>query len=285
VTAAQVSTYRGISTAGARTWDMTISHIECSSLTLPPTGCTKYFWSTTGLAILTNYNFATGGPTVGQIHLAQQHERMCVRRERSKCVGCFSATAAGSFDITMAREGEAKNFTAPNGCCGYLVKTTATAPAIDAAIVERNGYGAADNGQFGWDCVIIPGAYTLTNTDAAYEVDATQDVILMQQIIANTPTANHMNVPSGPQICGGGAGIGPGVILLESMTNADAGGAAMDEGYANSLSVCTRNVPFVLEFMSDDIEGQGSTATDSEFTIVTQAYNQGFHISMGQLDC
>merc|ERR1712080_101767 len=96
---------------------------------------------------------------------------------------------------------------------------------------------------------------------------------------------NHMNVPSGPQICGGGAGIGPGVILLESMTNADAGGAAMDEGYANSLSVCTRNVPFVLEFMSDDIEGQGSTATDSEFTIVTQAYNQGFHISMGQLDC
>lgn len=284
VTAAtQVTTSRGMGTVGLRTWDITISHIECTSITLPPTGCTKYFWSTTGLAILSNYNFASGTDSVNAIHLAQQHERFCVRRERGKCVGCFSAVAAGTFDITMAREGENKHFTAANGCCGYLTKTTATAPVIGAANIHLNGYGAADNGQFGWDCVIIPGAFTLVA--AADAVDATQDVTLMQQVIANTPTAIHMNVPQGPQICGAGAGIGPGVIIMSSMTNTDAGGAAMDEGYANSLSVCTRNVPFVLEFMSDDIEGQGNTATDSEYTIATQAYNQGFLIALGQLDC
>lgn len=285
VTAAtQVTTYRGISTAGARTWDMTISHIECSSLTLPPTGCTKYFWSTTGLAILTNYNFATGGPTVGQIHLAQQHERLCVRRERSKCVGCFSAVGDGTFDISMAKEGEAKNFSAANGCCGYLTKSVATAPETTAIEVEQAGWGKADNGQFGWDCVIIPGAFMLTNA-ADGTVDATQDVILMQQSIGQTPTTAHMNVPQGPQICGAGKGIGPGVALLSYMTNTNAQGANLDEGYNASLSVCTRNVPFVLEFMTDDIEGQGATATDSEFTIVTQAYNQGFQIALGQLDC
>lgn len=280
----QLTTSRGVASVATRAWDITISHIECTSQTLPPAGCTKYFWSASGLAILTNYNWSATVAT-GNIHLAQQHERFCVRRERGKCVGCFAAVAAGDFAITHANEAALENFTAPNGCCGYTTRTFMTAPEVTANIAGV-GHGADGNGQFGWDCIIIPGAFTLTNNADTTVDSAGQTQALMQQVIANSPTTAHMNVPQGPQICGNGAGIGPGVTKLEmSSDKTTNGGDNVILGLAVTMSVCTRSVPFILEFMSDDIEGVGNTAGDSEYTSATQAFNQGFKLALGQLDC
>lgn len=280
---------RGVATAADRKWDLTISHIECTSQTLPPAGCTKYYWNAAGSATLRNYNYATT-IAVANIHLAQQHERMCIRRERGKCVGCFTAIGDAGFALTNGgKEGEnaGSHHTTPTGCCGYGTVLGLFQPATAADIVERNGYAAAGTAQFGWDCIIIPGAYSLTNA-ADLTVDTTQTTALMQQIIANTPTTIHMNVPSGPQICGQNKGIGSGVVKLSFGTQDNGNGANMDEGHTIASTVCTRNHPFTLEFMSDDLEGLGSTTEDSEFlvtdtTIGTQ--NQGFNIGFTQLDC
>lgn len=271
---------RGVATLATRSWDLTISHIECSSATLPPAGCTKYYWAAAGTATITNYNYATT-TAAANVHLAQQHERICIRRERGKCVGCFSATAAISFEISNPNEGIAGHSTYTGGCCGYFTNHFAN-DAIVAANILTLGTWLDEGGQMGWDCVIIPGAFMPT-TDANGAVDATQTTTLLSMVLGS---ATEYNAPSGPQICGNGAGIGPGVAILNEGTSAlAADGPIADEGYANSLSVCTRNVPFMLEFMSDDLEGIGNIAADSEFGSATQDWNQGFQIGVAQLDC
>jgi hypothetical protein len=269
---------RGIGTLATRTWDITISHIECTSLTLPPVGCTKYFWNAAGRANLNNYNFVTGD-ALASIHLASQHERMCIRRERGKCVGCFSA-AAGDFDVSGGNEQTASHFTIANACCGYLTQQAIV--DVAAANAEANGDGNAAGGQYGWDCVIIPGAFFMTS-DAEGAHVAAQTTALMQGVIGD---AAEMNVPQGPQICGAEAGIGPGmdnlVIMTQLIARAEEYSLGLDVG---GLSVCTRNVPFTLEFMSDDLEGLGNNADDTEFLEATNSWNQGFNIVHTQLDC
>lgn len=272
---------RGTTLLATRQWDITISHIECTSLTRPPHGCTKYFWNAAGRANLNNYNFVTGD-ALASIHLAQQHERMCIRRERGKCVGCFSA-AAGDFDVSMGSESIASHHTTVGGCCGYNTVIGVSQPATMAALVEENGYANAVGGQFGWDCVIIPGAFFGAHIDEGNSIQATQTTAHMKQAFGLVATP-YMNVPSGPQICGTGAGIGPGVAQLVQMTQTNTIAAVMDEGdTTGGLSVCTRNVPFTLEFMSDDLEGVGNA--EGEFVKADQSYNQGFNIQFTQLDC
>jgi hypothetical protein len=213
---------------------------------------------------------------------------MCIRRERGKCVGCFSA-AAGDFDVSGIGIDEAAigHFTVAGGCCGYFTQDAITNVAT-AATVALNGYGNALGAQFGWDCIIIPGAYFSTTADEG-TTQTTQTTALMQQVIGIATTGaiitGTMNAPSGPQICGTGAGIGPGVVTLSSMTQTNAIAVLMATGQpaATGLTVCTRNVPFTLEFMSDDIEGIGTT--DTEFGTAANTYNQGFNIQHTQLAC
>jgi hypothetical protein len=275
---------RGIGTLATRTWDMTISHIECTSLTLPPNGCTKYYWNDAGRATLNNYNW-DATVALGNVHLGQQHERMCIRRERGKCVGCFSAALLDFAVSGGGNEGGAAHYTVANGCCGYFTEQGVIAP-VTIANVQLNGLGNAAGGQFGWDCVIIPGALFPVETTAG-AIEETQTTALLQQVLGTSAIAAKMNVPSGPQICGARGGIGPGTAILDQTSATNALGAAMDEGLGTGgLSVCTRSYPFVMEFMSDDIEGQGTgAAIDAEFASATQANNQGFNIQHTQLDC
>lgn len=274
---------RGIGTLATRTWDITISHIECTSLTLPPTGCTKYYWNAAGRANLQNYNFATGD-AITAIHLAQQHERMCIRRERGKCTGCFS-TAAGDFDISGggANEEAIGHFTVAGGCCGWhtVIGIGEVGTLANAA---QNGYSNAVGSQFGWDCIIIPGAF-FTTTDDTGLAEVTQTTAELSQTLGNSPTATAMNTPSGPQICGSGAGIGPGVAILQQMSQTEAIAVIMAEGLntATGLTVCTRHVPFTVEFMSDDLEGIGTV--NPEFNSATGAFSQGFNMQHIQIDC
>lgn len=279
----QTTTSRGVGTAGGRTWDMTISQIECNSLTLPPAGCTKYFWNAAGSATLTNYNWRTKVELAG-VHLAQQHERMCIRRERGKCVGCFVATSNANFAVSNAKEG-AGHSTAPYGCCGYASNVAFAIVAIDNKGSDFNGLGTGAYGQFGWDCIIIPGAFTVSNKDD-YTVATTQATTSLQQAIGEHPTTADMAVPQGPQICGSGKGIGPGIVKLDSSIQSTTAGTVLAAtAGATSLSVCTRSYPFMLEFMSDDLEGQGSSTIDTEFISSTQAHNQGFQLAFAQLAC
>lgn len=278
IAATVVSIQRGVTALATRTWDMTITHIECSSATVPPTGCTKYYWNAAGRAQLENYNYSAAEDATS-IHLGQQHERMCIRRERSFCVGCFSAVTT-DFDVSFNGPNVA-HYTVPNGCCGYTSVESVLAP-VTAADNVKLGNGSAGDSQFGWDCIIIPGAFT-TGTDAIGTVDATPTAAELAQVLAASPSAAHMNMPSGPQICGTGGGIGAGAAIMTSSTDDNTNGAIIGAGSAVSHSVCTRIAPFTLEFMSDDLEGLGITAGDSEFTTVT--YNQGFSILHTQLAC
>jgi len=270
---------RGVTAAATRAWDITISQIECSSLVVPPSGCTKYWWGA-GVATLTNYNYQAT-VTAGAGHLAMQHERMCVRRERGNCIGCFSA-AATAFAVSYTAANEV-NIVTTGGCCGYFTPEFLQENTVEADGIHLFGLGEL-NGQYGWDCVIIPGAFVPVSDNAGSPI-LIQTTAIIQQALNASPAAAVGPMPSGPQICGNGAGLGIGKADLNIMVIGDLAGDAVLENAAIN-TICTRNVPFVLEFMSDDLEGLVMYAEDeSEGSEATQNANQGFSIDHTQLTC
>lgn len=266
---------RGVGTAATRNWDITVSHIECSSLTVPPVGCTKYWWGS-GRATLQNYNFQTT-VAAGNIHLGMQHERMCIRRERGNCIGCFWAEP-NDFALSWNVE-TGINHAATGGCCGYITIEGLT----EAFTAAEFGIGRMDgeNSQYGWDCVIIPGAFIPVSDEDGSNI-AIQTTAIIQQALTASPTGAIYPVASGPQICGSLAGLGVGKADLNVMAIAN----DIVYGTAIEQTICTRNTPFTLEFMSDDLEGNGGVAEgESEYSEPTQKFNQGFNILHTQLSC
>merc|ERR1711997_1060581 len=67
--------------------------------------------------------------------------------------------------------------------------------------------------QFGWDCIIIPGAFTNTVADSTVILAQTA-AGLQQQVTAATTL---LTAGQGPQICGNRAGIGAGVAKIGAM--------------------------------------------------------------------
>merc|ERR1711983_80219 len=274
--ASAVSATRGLTALATRTWDMTITQIECTSNTLPPTGCTKYFWNTNaGRAVLKSSNYQV---TTTSIHLGQQHDRYCIRRERGMCVGCFAAA-----DTEFAVSGRKGAGTAPNevavsfahtgGCCGYRTQTGMEADAVEGTTM------------YGWDCIVIPGAYT-TTTATTGTVQTTQSATNLQQILSFTPTAAVRNVGQGPQICGNNKGIGAGIADgYTHLPNDAAEGLIYSLGRQDNLTVCTRSTPFMLEFMSDDLEGLGGATIASIGEQRFTNSNSGFQITHTQMSC
>jgi len=267
---------RGVTAAATREWDITISQIECSSLVVPPPGCTKYFFGSTGVAVLQNYNFQSTVDTGAAMHLAMQHERMCVRRERGNCIGCF-ASAIADFGVSWVAGG-AVNIVTTGGCCGYF-----GAEFLGELGAEVNQFGHGEAAPFGWDCVIIPGAFIPVGDQNGTPI-AAQTTAIIQQAMNISPTAGVNPTPSGPQICGNGQSLGPGKETLNLMVIADLqSDATLTQNAPNTI--CTRNVPFVLEFMSDDLEGLVMSAEDESENEATQEANQGFNINFAQLAC
>jgi len=277
--AAGVTNSRGVTTlATPRSWDITVSLVECTSETLPPPGCTKYYWG--GGASLTTYNF--GASTV---HLASQHERFCIRRERGNCIGCFSTSAAANFQVS----GESGvNGAYTQGCCSYhTTATTGTEGILNLVTTNMDGAAAASSTQMGFDCAIIPGAFihvqdNVGQPSAAAALAATITALQGGDAI----NANVGNVPAPPQICGNSAGLGIGGANLQVAAGHTLANnlAVITEGFVNvaNMSICTRNVPFTLEFMSDDLDGLGSTGTIAENAA---ALNRGFQIEHTQVAC
>lgn len=280
----QVTMTRGVATLATRDWDITISQIECTSPTLPPAGCTKYYWANSGRAYLFNYGYKAA-VAAANVHLGQQHERMCIRRERGMCTGCFAADAAIAFGLTSPGETaeQDQHNTAAGGCCGYWTIDAVTI-AITAAGQATQGIATDEGAQIGWDCIIIPGAFQPTSNAAGAGIAAPAAGVLQMSV----GSATIAITPQGPQICGQGGFIGPGVAILSGGIPIDvAEGTVSTEGLNANWSVCTRDVPFTLEFMSDDLEGLGFLLnTDTEYgNDATQSNNQGFNLHHTQLAC
>lgn len=121
-----------------------ISQISCTSAHRAPPGCTQYFTSISGgVKTFSTFNYANS------IHLANQKQIMCFRREQGNCQICYSAAAL--TDVHLSGSGK-YGATLPSACCDY------------------GNTGGKTNG--GGDCVIIPGAEKKTNTKNTANVAA-----------------------------------------------------------------------------------------------------------------
>lgn len=292
--AAGTTNERGVVNLATRNWDIKVTQIECTSELLPPAGCTKYYWGT-GNVRLRSYNFGAGA---GSTHLASQHERFCVRRESGNCIGCFQAAAAADVQLSGLVATPA-TWSQAGGCCGYhTMHTTGANGLFNTALLNIDGMGgntqtagvaptmAGASTQMGFDCLIIPGAFVNVNDAVGTPVAAPADAALQNTFV--TP-ANTGNVPAPPQICGHGAGLGIGAGTLKGAANDNgeviiAGNQAA--GTNVNVPICTRNVPFTLEFMSDDLDGLGSVAAGlNAENSGNQAANLGFQINVNQIAC
>jgi len=282
----------GIATLATRTWDITATQIECTSLTLPPPGCTQYFWSSPTAAVYTlkSNNLLTSGTSS---HLGNQHDRFCIRRERGKCTGCFYATAANVAVSGVPLAGEVEisyHYTAPGGCCGYGTTIGSLFGAILAEQQTQQGLGGftdADEAHgFGFDCIIIPGASGAVKIANEGAPQTTQTAAVKAAYLKD---ATNMQQPWPPHICGNLAGLGIGNVLIEEATMGN--GMYIDEtdspatGYGDdeNYTICTKATPFVLEFMSDDLEGIGGETGAREYEQLST--NRGFQINSNQVDC
>ena len=102
------------------------------------------------------------------------------------------------------------------------------------------GGDAADllNGltQFGWDCIIIPGAFT--NTVANSGVITTQTTAGLTNRV--TSDAALLTAGQGPHICGNKAGIGAGVASLTVMAYDKNNAIAVSTGIIASTTICSK---------------------------------------------
>eukprot|EP00094_Tigriopus_californicus_P013432 TCALIF_12992-PA protein Name:"Protein of unknown function" AED:0.02 eAED:0.02 QI:43/1/0.83/1/0.2/0.5/6/0/233 len=114
-----------------RQWSIKVTQYSCDSKNLAPEGCTQYFFGNDEGAIQT-YNYVNG------IHLANQDQNICIRRERGNCQICYTTEEDEDFSVSgMAVTVK----TAGDMCCGY---------------------GTDGMGTTGYDCIQIPGAQVKT---------------------------------------------------------------------------------------------------------------------------
>jgi len=272
---------RGTIAFAARTWDITVTQIECTSVMRPPSGCTQYFASPTAKFLITSYNWQSGSG----IQLGQQHQRICIRRERGNCRGCFAAADA-KFKIS-GNVAIATSYSQPGSCCGYYTTLGMFASAAEDIYYAGLGYGdtASENVWGGFDCVIIPGAQGPAEADLG-TVETAQTATKMSASILSVANDSPMSWP--PQICGNSKGLGIGCEDLQEcsmMGTAITAGTDIGGIYTTTQNstICTKNAPFMLEFLTDDLEGQGGEASQEYSDLDNGA--EGFQILSTQLAC
>lgn len=247
----------------------------------PPSGCTQYFASPTAKFLITSYNWQSGAG----IQLGQQHQRICIRRERGNCRGCFAAADANfkiSGNVIIAT-----SYAQPGACCGYYTTLGPFASSAEDTYYAGLGYGdtASENIWGGFDCVIIPGAQGPSEADLG-TVETAQTATKMSASIMSVANDSPMSWP--PQICGNSKGLGIGCEDLQEcsmMGTAITAGTDIGAIYTQTQNstICTKNSPFMLEFLSDDLEGQGGEA-NMEYSDLDNGA-EGFQILSTQLAC
>jgi len=179
----------GVTAATTRSFTIKVSQLSCTDTNLAPPGCTQYYTGSSRTGIET-FNYAQG------YHLANQQQRICVRREEGYCRICWYA--AINTDVDLGGK-VTKGIINQNSCCGY------------GLVPEKDTDANGGNG--GYDCLMIPGATTGTASAAK-------------------PNA----------ICGGAGGVATATAAAPA-----------------SKTICSKNVPFRIEFYSDSWEHASAT--------------------------
>ena len=79
--------------AGTRSWNIKVTQYDCTFENLAPDGCNKYFFGAAA-HLLQTYNFA------GNLHLANQRDKFCIRRERNNCQICYTTMINTDFQVS-----------------------------------------------------------------------------------------------------------------------------------------------------------------------------------------
>ena len=115
-----------------RSWNIQVMQYEMGFVNLAPEGCTQYYYDKEDAdGILRSYNWQGG------IHLADQKQVVCIRREEDKSQICYSAVEAQT-DIDFSGKANAAGMEA--SCGGYTKDGKGT--FVDALMIPSldNGY-------------------------------------------------------------------------------------------------------------------------------------------------
>ncbi|XP_040565514.2 uncharacterized protein [Lepeophtheirus salmonis] len=111
-------------------WLIKVTQYDCFYSNLAPSGCTQWFFGPLTNDV-TSFNYQGG------LHLANQDQRICVRREANTCQICW--TTSDPLDFQLSGPGTMA-LTDDNICCNYDF-----------------------NLKLGFDCLIIPTATSFAN--------------------------------------------------------------------------------------------------------------------------
>lgn len=107
-----------------RQWAIKVSQYSCDFGNKAPSGCVQYFTGTSG--VITTFNWAN------KVHLANQAQKVCVRRERNQCTICYSAADA-DFRISGMENNMA--VIAKCGTLGFAAMAAGSNTNIDRVVI------------------------------------------------------------------------------------------------------------------------------------------------------
>ena len=138
---ATLSFHLSASSGTTRQWNIKVTQYSCDYENLAPAGCTQYFFGNEGKGTVESFNFQAGT----SVHLANQDQVICVRREKNMCRICWAANESGDFRVST----------------GAMTMTTLKGSNGNA----KCGHGAT--GKLGYDNLIIPQPVNTASTAKA----------------------------------------------------------------------------------------------------------------------
>ena len=116
------------------------------------------------------------------------------------------------------------------------------------ALAQHNGEYAAAIGMYGFDCIVIPGAFVPADQGSAPGTPHNaQTSAQMSQLLKGSPISDNFPTPTGPQICGNGGSMGIGGVKLEGGdTSASYDNSENNqEGTAIDVTICCKFYRYV----------------------------------------
>lgn len=94
----------------SRSWSIRVTQFEKGHENLAPSGCTQWFFNVEGVGTIQSYNYAE------KVHLADQNQVVCIRREAKKSKICYYADLP---DISLSGKGANVMDDVKDWCGGY----------------------------------------------------------------------------------------------------------------------------------------------------------------------
>ena len=96
----------GVTAIATRKFNIKVTQYSCDYNNLAPSGCDQWFFGAGGAGTVKSFNFDGG------LHLADQKQSICVRRETGNCRICW--TAADVADVNIAGNADQGKVTVSN---------------------------------------------------------------------------------------------------------------------------------------------------------------------------